>query len=201
MHSSSCLFSLGARRRVKKQQATREIRRGLLYELRPVGPAEGRAVYRNNADKQPLCRPSVLRFKPAVLLTLESAKTPRNTLGAGLPSMSADTPLSQHRYLHNSLSSAYWVCVHIRCCGHGHLGFRPDGGSLSKSAKLPSPVGAGLPAMTVYQSINLLADLPPSQASQLPQGAAHAWTIRSAVRPPRFACDFDLRRPVKPRWP
>ena len=25
------------------------------------------------------------------------------------------------------LSSAYWVCVHIRCCGHGHLGFRPDG--------------------------------------------------------------------------
>ena len=62
-----------------------------------------------------------------------------------------------------------------------------------------SPVGAGLPAMTVYQSINLLADLPPSQASQLPQVYAHASTIRSAVRPPRFA--FDLRRPVKPRWP
>ncbi|KAA8694410.1 hypothetical protein F4W61_29405, partial [Pseudomonas proteolytica] len=26
--------------------------------------------------------------------------------------------------------------VHIRCCGHGGLGFRPDGGSLSKSAKV-----------------------------------------------------------------
>jgi hypothetical protein len=35
--------------------------------------------------------------------------------------------------------------------------------------------------------------------SQLPQESAHASTIRSAVRPPRFA--FDLRRPVKPRWP
>ena len=33
------------------------------------------------------------------------------------------------------------------------------------------------------------------------RGTAHASTIRSAVRPPRFACDFDLRRPVKPRWP
>jgi len=38
-------------------------------------------------------------------------------------------------------------------------------------------------------------------ARQLPQGYAHASGIRSAVRPPRFACDFDLRRPVKPRWP
>ena len=181
------------------------------------------------------------------------------------------------------LSSAYWVCVHIRCCGHGHLGFRPYGGSLwrsakvsktllphhsvprlgsacpqsgiapwarrdrpsmavsrlprhpcrgahcaipacghrgltgrlrsrskarskaeqqqSRGAKLHSPVGAGLPAMAVYQSINVLAGTPPSQASQLPQVHAHASTIRSAVRPPRFACDFDLRRPVKPRWP
>ncbi len=26
--------------------------------------------------------------------------------------------------------------VHIRFCGHGHLGFRPDGGSLLKSAKV-----------------------------------------------------------------
>lgn len=43
----------------KKQQATREIRRGLVYELRPVRPAEGRAVYRNNPDKQPLGRPPV----------------------------------------------------------------------------------------------------------------------------------------------
>ena len=39
--------------------------------------------------------------------------------------------------------------------------------------------------------------LMPSQASQLPQGTAHASSIRSAVRPPRFVFDFDLRRPVK----
>ncbi|OPG69401.1 hypothetical protein B1219_25000 [Pseudomonas ogarae] len=26
--------------------------------------------------------------------------------------------------------------VYIRCCGNGGLGFRPDGGSLSKSAKV-----------------------------------------------------------------
>ncbi|SUD45879.1 Uncharacterised protein [Pseudomonas fluorescens] len=68
------------------------------------------------------------------------------------------------------------------------------------------PVGAGLSgrriaAMTVSQPIHLSTDTPPSQASQLPQEFAHASTIRSAVRPPRFACDFDLRRPVKPRWP
>ena len=61
------------------------------------------------------------------------------------------------------------------------------------------PVGAGLPAMAVHQPRHLSTDTPPSQASQLPQGYAHASTIRSAVRPPRFA--FDLRRPVKPRWP
>ena len=34
------------------------------------------------------------------------------------------------------LSSAYWVCVHIRCCGHGHLGFRSYSGSLWKSPKV-----------------------------------------------------------------
>ena len=68
------------------------------------------------------------------------------------------------------------------------------------------PVGAGLPAMAVHQPIHLSTDTAPSQrcgdpTSQLPQVYAHASTIRSAVRPPRFACDFDLRRPVKPRGP
>ena len=49
------------------------------------------------------------------------------------------------------------------------------------------PVGAGLPAKAVYQSIHLSTDTPPSQASQLPQVYAYISTIRSAVRPPRFA--------------
>ncbi|QHG24180.1 hypothetical protein GDV60_15430 [Pseudomonas sp. DTU12.1] len=46
---------------------------------------------------------------------------------AGQPtSLAAPTP-SQHEYLHNSL---FWGCVHIRYCGHGGYGFRPDGGLL-----------------------------------------------------------------------
>ena len=104
----------------------------------------------------------------------------------------------------------------IPACGHrgltGRLRSRSKARSKaeqqqqqSRGAKLHSPpVGAGLSgrriaAMAVYQSINVLADAPSSQASPLPQGDAHASKIRSAVRPPRFA--FDLRRPVKPRWP
>ncbi|SDR25881.1 hypothetical protein SAMN04490207_4437 [Pseudomonas gessardii] len=55
--------------------------------------------------------------------------------------------------------------------------------------------------MAASQPTYLSTDTPPSRASPLPQGYAHASRIRSAVRPPRFACDFDLRRPVKPRWP
>ena len=73
----------------------------------------------------------------------------------------------------------------------------------SQSAKLRGFVGAGLSgrriaAMAVHQPIHLSTDTPPSQASQLPQESAHASMIRSAVRPPRFACDFDLRH-TEPR--
>jgi hypothetical protein len=96
----------------------------------------------------------------------------------------------------------------IPACGHRGLTGRlrskarsKAGQQQSQSAKLHSPVGAGLPAMAVYQSMNLLADLPSSRASPLLQGYVHASITRSAVRPPRFACDFDLKRPVKPRWP
>jgi hypothetical protein len=106
----------------------------------------------------------------------------------------------------------------IPACGHrgltGRLRSRSKARSKaeqqqqqSRGVKLHSPpVGAGLSgrriaAMAVYQPIHLSTETPSSQASQLPQGYAHASTIRSALRPPRFACDFDLRRPVKPRWP
>ena len=60
------------------------------------------------------------------------------------------------------------------------------------------PVGAGLPAMQAPRCI-WTTQLMSSQASQLSQGNACASETRSATRPPRF--DFDLRRPVKPRWP
>ncbi|TVT81765.1 hypothetical protein [Pseudomonas sp. H3(2019)] len=39
------------------------------FETWPVKPAEGRAVYLNEADKQPPARPSVIRRKVPVLLT------------------------------------------------------------------------------------------------------------------------------------
>ena len=44
-------------------------------------------------------------------------------VGAGLPAKAA-------------WQSTQLDCVHIHSCGNGHLGFRPDGGSLLKSAKV-----------------------------------------------------------------
>ncbi len=74
--------------------------------------------------------------------------TPRDqTVGAGLPAMTASQPAPIYLMPHDQivgaglLAKAAWQatkldCVHIHCCGNGHLGFRPDGGSLSKSAKV-----------------------------------------------------------------
>ena len=69
--------------------------------------------------------------------------TPQSNCGSwlacdgGLPANTSlpDTPQSNCAGL---LAKAAWQstqlnCVHIHCCGNGHLGFRPDGGSLSKS--------------------------------------------------------------------
>jgi hypothetical protein len=173
----------------------------------------------------------------------------------------------------------FWVCVHIRCCGHGGYWFRPYGGSLWKSAKvskraLAPPLGAsprlgmpavrhcsvgpprsaipgrvaatpasmpgcplrntclrpswfnGAPEIKIKSQIKNRATATARARSCIPlwelaclrwryisqyiyrliqrhrrQASSHRGTstIRSAVRPPRFA--FDLRRPVKPRWP
>ncbi len=56
-----------------------------------------------------------------------------------------------------ALCQAAWIFegVHIRCCGHGHLGFRPYGGSLGKAPSnqglLPLTFGAspwlGMPSL------------------------------------------------------
>ena len=83
----------------------------------------------------------------------------------------------EHRYLHNSL--AYWVCVHIRCCGHGHLGFRPDGGSLWRSAKVSKTL---LPHHSV-----------PRLGSACPQSGIAPWARRdrpslAVSRLPRHPC-------------
>ena len=77
------------------------------------------------------------------------------------------------------LSSAYWVCVHIRCCGHGHLGFRPDGGSLWRSAKVSKTL---LPHHSV-----------PRLGSACPQSGIAPWARRdrpsmAVSRLPRHPC-------------
>ena len=77
------------------------------------------------------------------------------------------------------LSSAYWVCLHIRCCGHGHLGFRPYGGSLWRSAKVSKTL---LPHHSV-----------PRPGSACPQSGIAPWARRdrpsmAVSRLPRHPC-------------
>ncbi|CAN2975514.1 hypothetical protein METHPM2_330042 [Pseudomonas sp. PM2] len=66
-------------------------------------------------------------------------------VGAGLPAMTAYQPTLLYLTPHNPtvgaglLAKAAWQstqldCVHIHCCGNGHLGFRSDSGSLWKRA-------------------------------------------------------------------
>jgi hypothetical protein len=74
VHSSSCLFSLGALGRVKKQQATRETSVACCTNYGRSGPAKGRAVYLNGADKQPLSRPLVTHWKNPRFLTEKSVR-------------------------------------------------------------------------------------------------------------------------------
>ncbi len=56
--------------------------------------------------------------------------------------------------------------VHIRYLGNGHLGFRPDGGSLSKSAKVSK-------ALLPHHSAPRLGSVCPEFASDL-GGRRHA---------------------------
>ncbi len=87
--------------------------------------------------------PAITACQPTLLCL-----TPHNpTVGAGLPAMMAYQPILLCLTPHNLtvgaglLAKAAWQstqldCVHIHSCGNGHLGFRPDGGSLLKSAKV-----------------------------------------------------------------
>ncbi|TKK12595.1 hypothetical protein PflCFBP13510_07800 [Pseudomonas fluorescens] len=68
-------------------------------------------------------------------------------MGAGLPAMTAPQPTPiyltscEQTVGAGLLAKAAWQStqldrVHIRYLGNGHLGFRPDGGSLCKSGKV-----------------------------------------------------------------
>ena len=88
--------------------------------------------------------PAMTAYQP-ILLYLTP---PDPIVGAGLPAMTACQPtllfLTPHHPTVGAglLAKAAWQstqldCVHIHCCGNGHLGFRPNGGSLlKKSAKV-----------------------------------------------------------------
>jgi hypothetical protein len=54
----------------------------------------------------------------------------------------------------------------------------------------------GAPEIKIKSQIKNRATAKPEREAAFPCGS---WLVGSAVRPPRFA--FDLRRPVKPRWP
>ncbi|QXH78841.1 hypothetical protein [Pseudomonas salmasensis] len=82
-----------------------------------------------------------------------------NPVGDGLPAMTAFQLTPIYLTPHNPtvgaglLAKAVWQvtqldCVHIHCCGNGHLGFRPDGGSLLNSAKVSKCMVSPPPATT-----------------------------------------------------
>ena len=89
-------------------------------------------------------------------------------MGTGLPAMAIG--------IYTTLFS---VCVHIHCCGNGHLGFRPYGGSLWRSAKVSKTL---LP----YHSV-------PRLGSACPQAGIAPWARRdrpsmAVSRLPRHPC-------------
>ena len=76
-------------------------------------------------------------------------------------------------------TTLFSVCVHIHCCGNGHLGFRPDGGSLWRSAKVSKTL---LPHHSV-----------PRLGSACPQSGIAPWARRdrpslAVSRLPRHPC-------------
>ena len=112
------------------------------------------------------------------------------TAYAGLP----DTPQSNCAGL---LAKAAWQstqldCVHIPCCGNGHLGFRPDGGSLCKSGKVSK---TPLP----HHSAPRLGSVCPNTGLN-PWAAAtrHPW--RGAANPASCRGYPRIQACVRPAW-
>jgi hypothetical protein len=83
-------------------------------------------------------------------------------------------------------------CVYIRCCGHGCLGFRPDGGSLSKSAKVTK-------ALLPHHSVPRLGSACP-HSGIAPWAAAKGHPWPSAANPASMP-GCPLRNAcVRPSW-
>ncbi len=91
-----------------------------------------------------------------------------------------------------TVSQGFVGCVHIRFCGNGHLGFRPYGGSLSKSAKVTKAL------LPHHSAPRLGSACPHSGIAPWAAAKGHPWpsaaTSASMPRCPlRNAC-------VRPAW-
>ncbi len=134
-------------------------------------------------DAEPVCGlPAMTASQPTPIYL--APQDPN--VGAGLPAMAAFQPTPIYLTPHNqtvgagllakaACQSTQLDCVHIHCCGNGHLGFRPDGGSLSKSAKVTK-------ALLPHHSAPRLGSVCPN-AGLNPWAAAtrHPW--RGAANP------------------
>ena len=173
----------------------------------------------------PLPRSRRVWVPPLRRLTFEQRKSKQNALapplGAssrlGMPAVRHCSVGPPRSAIHGRVAATPASCRGAHCaipaCGHRGLTGRLRSKARSKteqqqrqSAKLHSPVGAAvrrfdLLANAVYQSIYPSLTHRIREQARSHKGDAHESTIRPAVRPPRYACDFDLRRPVKPRWP
>ncbi len=148
---------------------------------------------------------------PLRRLTFEQRKSKQNALapplGAsprlGMPAVRHCSVGPPRSAIHGRVAATPASCRGAHCaipaCGHRGLTGRLR--SKARSTATPEreaafPCGSGL-ARECGVSVNIsITDPAHSRASPLPQGYAHDSTIRSAVRPPRFACDFDLSAPL-----
>ncbi len=166
----------------------------------------------------PLPRSRRVWVPPLRRLTFEQRKSKQNALapplGAsprlGMPAVRHCSVGPPRSAIHGRVAATPASCrgAHyaIPACGHRGLTGRlrskaEQQQQQSQSAELHSPVGAAvrrfdLLANAVYQSIYPSLTHRIREQARSHKGDAHASTIRSAVRPPRSACDFDLSAPL-----
>ncbi|SEE80828.1 hypothetical protein SAMN04490200_5550 [Pseudomonas proteolytica] len=161
----------------------------------------------------PLPRSRRVWVPPLRRLTFEQRKSKQNALapplGAsprlGMPAVRHCSVGPPRSAIHGRVAATPASCRGAHCaipaCGHRGLTGRLRSKARSTAkAKLPT-CGSGLARDGVSKSpakcqiSNVIVNDHREQARSH-KGYAHDSTIRSAVRPPRFACDFDLSAPL-----
>ena len=93
------------------------------------------------------------------------------------------------------LFDGFWGCVHIRCCGHGHLRFRSYSGSLSKS-RSAGPVQSNQSALAPPLGASPRLGFRPSWFNEAPKIKSQIKN-RATATPERgaaFPCGSGLAR-------